>query len=243
MCGDSTDAAAVARLMQGEKAVLMVTDPPYGVSYDSTWRYKRDIATGKRISSGEYSVGSIANDDRADWREVWALWDVPVLYIWHGGLHAAAVAESLTASKYDLRSQIIWNKSVMVFSRGAYHWKHEPCWYAVKKGCNANWQGDRTQTTVWDCGNGSGAGRTGDTSDDFHANHISQKPVALFRRPIENHTEKGDILAEPFAGSGSQFVAAEQLQRICYGVEIEPKYCAVILERMEKLGLTPALAV
>jgi DNA modification methylase len=234
MCGDSTCAADVARLMQGERAGLMATDPPYGVAYDSAWR--------KQYSSGEYSVGSIANDDRADWREVWALWDVPVLYIWHGGLHASAVAESLTACKYELRGQIIWNKSVMVFGRGAYHWKHEPCWYAVKKGENANWQGDRSQTTVWDCGNGSGAGRTGDAADDFHANHISQKPVELFRRPILNHTKKGDVLAEPFAGSGSQFVAAEQLQRICYGVELEPKYCAVILERMQKLGLTPALS-
>ncbi len=233
LCGDSTNVDDVGAVMDGERAVLLATDPPYGVAYDSVWRAE--------YSSGEYSVGSIANDDRADWRVVWPLWDVPVLYVWHGGLHAGDVAEGLTACSYDLRAQIIWNKSVMVFGRGAYHWKHEPCWYAVKKGCDANWQGDRTQTTVWDCGNGSGAGRTGDEADNFHAAHISQKPVELFRRPILNHTTAGDVIAEPFAGSGSQYVAAEQLGRRCFGLEIEPKYCAVILERMAGMGLEPKL--
>jgi DNA modification methylase len=233
LCGDSTVATDVERLLAGAKPVLMATDPPYGVKYDSEWRAK--------YSSGNYSVGKIENDDKADWREVWALWNVPILYVWHGGLHADVVAASLEACGYELRAQIIWNKSVMVFGRGAYHWKHEPCWYAVRKGANANWQGDRSQTTVWDCGNGSGAGRTGDDADNFHAAHISQKPVELFRRPILNHTVNGDVVAEPFAGSGSQFVAAEQLSRVCLGMEYEPKYVAVILERMSEMGLKPKL--
>lgn len=226
LCGDSTDALAFERLMAGRKAGLMATDPPYGVKYDSSWRAK--------YSSGEYSSGTIENDDRADWREVWALWNCPVAYVWHGGLHAAAVAESLTACDYELRAQIIWNKSVMVFGRGAYHWKHEPCWYAVKKDANANWQGDRTQNTVWESGNVSGAGRTGDVADDFHANHISQKPVELFRIPIRNHTAAGALIAEPFAGSGSQFIAAEELGRICFGMELDPKYCDMIVRRWQK---------
>lgn len=233
LCGDSTVATDVERLLAGAKPVLMATDPPYGVKYDSEWRAK--------YSSGNYSVGKIANDERSDWREVWPLWGVPVLYVWHGVLHTASVAESLTACGFELRAQIIWNKSVMVFGRGAYHWKHEPCWYAVKKGANANWQGDRSQTTVWDCGNGSGAWRTGDQADDFHAGHISQKPVELFRRPILNHASKGDVLAEPFSGSGSQFVAAEQTGRLCYGMELEPKFVAVILERISEMGLKPRL--
>lgn len=92
---------------------------------------------------------------------------------------------------------------------------------------------------MWDCGNGSGAGRTGDEADNFHAGHISQKPVELFRKPILNHTVAGDILAEPFSGSGSQFVAAEQLGRLCYGMEFDPKFVAVILERLSEMGLKP----
>jgi DNA modification methylase len=233
LCGDSTVATDVERLLAGAKPVLMATDPPYGVKYDSTWRHE--------YSGGQHAEGTIANDDRADWREVWALWDVPILYIWHSGLHADVAADSLKSCNYEIRAQIIWNKSVMVFGRGAYHWKHESCWYAVRKGANANWQGDCSQTTVWDCGNGSGDGRTGDDADNFHAAHISQKPVELFRRPILNHTVKGDVVAEPFAGSGSQFVAAEQLGRVCLGMEYEPKYVAVILERMSEMGLEPKL--
>lgn len=203
------------------------------MKYDSSWRAE--------YSSGEYSVGNIANDDRADWTDVWRLWSPEVLYVWHGGLHADVVAASLKEAGFEIRAQIIWNKSVMVFGRGHYHWKHEPCWYAVKKSATANWMGDRSQTTVWDCGNGSGAGRTGDSADDFHAEHISQKPVDLFRRPIRNHTVPGDAVAEPFAGSGSQFVAAEQLGRLCLGMEFDPKYVAMILERLSALGLEPKL--
>jgi DNA modification methylase len=230
-CGDSTSADDVGQLLQGQRPALMATDPPYGVKYDSEWRHK--------YSGGEYSVGTIANDDRSDWTDVWKLWAPPVLYVWHGGLHARSVAANLEEAGYELRAQIIWNKSVMVFGRGHYHWKHEPCWYAVKIGETATWAGDRSQHTVWDCGNGSATGRTGDAADDFHAAHISQKPVELFRIPMRNHTAPGDLVAEPFAGSGSQFVAAEQLGRLCYGVELEPKYVAVILERLVGLGLEP----
>lgn len=233
MCGDSTSKPDVEKLLAGHQPVLMATDPPYGVKYDSTWR--------EEFSGGEYSSGAIANDDRADWGEVWSLWGASILYIWHGGLHAGIVAKSIVDAGFQIRAQIIWNKSVMVFGRGAYHWKHEPCWYAVAKGAIANWQGDRSQTTVWDCGNGSGAGKTGDELDEYHAGHISQKPVELFRKPIRNHTRPGDFVVEPFAGSGSQFVAAEQLGRLCFGMEFEPKFVAVILDRLSRMGLEPKL--
>ena len=234
LCGDSTVATNVERLFAGAKPILMATDPPYGVKYDSNWRADYDgVKTTVR--------GKIANDDKADWREVWALWSPQILYVWHAGIFAPEVAFGMKAAGFEIRSQIIWAKRVMILSRGAYHWKHEPCWYAVKKGENANWQGDRTQTTLWEVGDTSGAGGTGDESDEFKAGHVSQKPVELFRRPILNHTEKGDVIAEPFSGSGSQFVAAEQLQRICYGVELDPMFVAVILERLTEMGLQPHL--
>lgn len=233
LCGDSTSGADIGRLLTGARPVLLATDPPYGVRYDSAWR--------EGVSSGQYASGTIRNDDRADWGEVWERWQTPVLYVWHSGLHGDTVKRSIEAAGFDVRAQIIWHKTAPVLSRGAYHWQHEPCWYAVRRGANANWRGDRSQTTVWTCGNGSGAARTGDPADAFHAEHPSQKPVELFRRPMQNHTEAGDLVAEPFAGSGSQFVAAEQLGRVCAGMEVDPVHVAMILERMTGMGVEARL--
>ena len=109
--------------MDGHFPKFMATDPPYGVEYDSSWR--------KEYSSGEYSSGTIANDDRADWGDVYRIWNPEILYVWHGGIRAGLVAKTIEDNGYDIRAQIIWNKTTMVFGRGAYHWKHEPCWYAV----------------------------------------------------------------------------------------------------------------
>ena len=131
LCGDSTNADDVKKLLGEKEPYLLITDPPYGVVYDPTWRHKAGI-----INSGRQ--GKVQNDDRSDWSEVWALSPAKVAYIWHGGKHTAIVQESLEKAGFDIRAQIIWNKQQMVFSRGDYHWKHEPCWYAVKKGNKGN---------------------------------------------------------------------------------------------------------
>ena len=120
LCGDSTIATDVDRLLGNVKPLLMVTDPPYGVEYDPGWRNKAGAAATKR-------TGKVLNDDRADWREAWALFPGDVAYVWHGALHAATVAESLEISGFTIRSQIIWAKDRLVLSRGDYHWQHEPC--------------------------------------------------------------------------------------------------------------------
>ena len=130
LCGDATDPAAVARLLGGVEPQLMATDPPYGVDYDPAWRN----ASG---SSRTGRTGKVLNDDRADWRAAWALFPGEVAYVWHGALHAGTVAESLVASGFEIRSQIIWAKDRLVLSRGHYHWQHEPCWYAVRKAAGA----------------------------------------------------------------------------------------------------------
>ena len=142
ICGDATDATTVGRVLNGVRPHLMVTDPPYGVSYDPDWRNRAGASETKR-------VGKVMNDDRADWRAAWALFPGEVAYIWHGALHAAVVAESLEAAGFAIRSQIIWAKERLVLSRGHYHWQHEPCWYAVRAAGTGHWSGDRTQTTLW----------------------------------------------------------------------------------------------
>jgi hypothetical protein len=142
VCGDATDGDVVATCLNGIAPHLMVTDPPYGVEYDPAWRAKAGVNRNKG------KLGIVANDDRADWREAWALFPGSVAYVWHAGRHASTVQASLEASGFEIRSQIIWTKERFALSRGHYHWQHEPCWYAVRAG-SANWQGDRKQSTVW----------------------------------------------------------------------------------------------
>ena len=119
LCGNATDPAHVVRLLGGVEPHLMATDPPYGVSYDPAWRARAGAGATKR-------TGKVMNDDRADWREAWALFPGEVAYVWHGALHAAEVAESLEACGFAIRSQIIWAKERLVLSRGDYHWMHDP---------------------------------------------------------------------------------------------------------------------
>jgi DNA modification methylase len=222
LCGDSTNADDVQKLLQGKEPYLMVTDPPYGVNYKPTWRRDAGVNNSNRMSD-------VQNDDVADWNEAWALSPSKVAYIWHADRFASIVQASLEMCDFEIRSQIIWNKTQMVLSRGDYHWKHEPCWYAVKKGSRGNWAGDRKQTTVWDIEGILQAVKKG-TENDAQI-HGTQKPVECMARPIQNHD--GDVY-EPFCGSGTTIIAAEQLNRKVYAMEIDPKYCQIIVDRVKK---------
>jgi DNA modification methylase len=217
ICGDSTSADVVGRLLGGVKPMLMVTDPPYGVEYDPSWRNQAGAAKTKR-------TGKVLNDDRADWREAWSLFPGDVAYIWHGALHAATVADSLIAAGFAIRSQIIWAKDRLVLSRGDYHWQHEPCWYAVRAKGKGHWAGDRKQTTLWQIAN---------KDQDAATVHGTQKPVECMRRPILNNSSPGQAVFEPFMGSGTTLIAAETTGRICYGVELNPTYVDVAIERWQ----------
>ena len=219
MCGDSTNSENVEILMDGEKPNLMVTDPPYGVEYDANWRNEADRANGKPY--GASAVGKVKNDDRADWSEAWELFPGNIAYVWHAGRHAKTVQESLEKCGFKIRNQIIWAKNNFAISRGDYHWKHEPCWYAVKN--KGNWTGDRSQTTLWEI----------DKPLKSETGHSTQKPVECMRRPIINNSDKGDIVYDPFLGSGTTIIAAETEGRICYGLELNPAYCDIIIQRWE----------
>jgi DNA modification methylase len=246
MCGDSTKRSDVARLMAGARAGLMNTDPPYGVAYANDERPNPGVAK-PRVAKPR-----VANDDLADQRlqaflELAfraalddALLPAAAWYLWHAhltqGYFAAAAA---AAANVMLHRQIIWVKPFLLLGRGQYHWKHEPCFMGWVKGNRppdyGAGNGERNQTTVWEIGSVS-------RSDRKKYNHATPKPVGLFTIPIVKHLRPGEVCYEPFAGSGPQFVAAEQLGRLCYGMEIEPAYAAVILQRMEDIGAVCELA-
>jgi DNA modification methylase len=154
------------------------------------------------------------------------------------GIHSAEVHDSLTASDFAIRSQIIWAKQQFVIGRGDYHWQHEPCWYAVRKGAVGHWGGDRTQATIWQIDAPSGW-RQVTEGPDAHSIHSTQKPIECMARPIRNHDIK--TVYDPFCGSGTTLVACEQLGRVGYGVEIDPVYVAVTLERLVGMRLKPEL--
>ena len=216
LCGDSTAATDVKQVLGTVRPHLMVTDPPYGVDYDPTWRATAGINRNK------HRLGKVANDDQADWREAWALFPGSVAYVWHAGRYASTVQESLTAVGFEVRSQIIWAKDRFALSRGNYHWQHEPCWYAVRNG-SANWTGDRKQSTLWQIPAREGQG----------FEHGTQKPVECMRRPIENNSSPGQAVYEPFSGSGTAIIAAEITGRACHAIEVLGQYVDVAVERWQ----------
>lgn len=214
-CLDATNAADVARLLDGARPALTVSDAPYGVSMDPTQR------------PGARRTGRIVNDHRADWRAAWALSPSDIFYLWHSGLHGVEVGAGIEALGLQIRAQIIWAKPAPVLGRGAYHWQHEPCFYAVRDGIDAAWIGDRSQSTVWDV---PSVHPTRGTTDDLITNHSNQKPVELMARSIRNHA--GDVY-DPFLGSGSTLIAAEQLGRRCFALDIDPVWVATAIARWE----------
>jgi DNA modification methylase len=239
ICGDATNGEHVAALLAGGKPHLMATDPPYGVEYDPAWRADEQFVANRRrdgkstIKTGAFAaLGAVQNDDRADWREAWALFPGDVAYVWHSALFAPEVALSLEAVGFERRAQIIWRKPHFAISRGHYHWQHEPCWYVVRQGATGHWAGDRKQTTIWDIT--SLVGFTTQTEgENARTGHSTQKPVECMRRPILNNSMVDDAVYDPFLGSGTTLIAAEMTARVCYGCELSPAYVDIIVKRWQ----------
>lgn len=216
LCGDSTKIEDVERLMGGKKADMVFTDPPYGVDYDGGHAEK-----GKRREKLE-------NDDQTD-MYVGSLPlayaysnDSAPLYLWFADRFAKDVLNALEMSDYQVRSWIIWNKNLAQFGAiGAqYKTKHEPVIYAFKKGKAPTWNGITNEVTVWDIERHS--------KNEFHP---TQKPTALCERAIRNHLVTDACILDLFLGSGSTLIASEKTGRICYGMELDPKYIDVIVQR------------
>ena len=211
-CGDATAATDVARLLAGATPCLMVTDPPYGVNYQPAFRHTA-------YPRQRTAVGRVTNDTQADWAAAYALFPGDVAYVWHAALFADVVMAGLRQAEFEVRSQIVWAKPTFVLGRGAYHWQHEPAWFAVRQGRGAPWYGGRAQSTVWEVPNlnAIGGSRTGANTPTGHA---TQKPVRVFEIPILNHTTAQDAVYDPFVGSGTALIAGEKLGRPTYAMDV-----------------------
>jgi len=256
LCGDSTDPVAVARLLDGAEPRLLATDPPYGVSYDASWRdgvynalgpaekaYMRidgqpdaneATATPGRARGRKRRNTTISGDTRVDWSEAFEL--VPSLavgYVWHAGVHAAEVAEGLERIGFEIVAQVIWDKGLFAMGRSWYHWSHEPCWVVRKKGAKVRFLGSRDQATIWRAPSPKMimAG-----SAEPRLDHPTQKPLVIFETPIRNHLRPGEALYEPFCGSGTALIAAERTGTRAYAMEIDPVYVEVALRRLERFS-------
>ncbi|HEY6344436.1 MAG TPA: DNA methyltransferase [Bryobacteraceae bacterium] len=265
LCGDATSAEAVARLLGERKPRLLVTDPPYGIELDSEWRDRAglngpqpglsDKAMRKARSRGHdaaaaqasymklrtegHTETTISGDTRADWSEAFAL--VPsleVAYVWHASKFTREVLDGLLRIGFVHHQQLVWDKQRTVLTRTLYWFQHEPCWFVRKK--NAPWYGKAGEnSTIWSSPSPKFI-MGGSDEDKF--DHPTQKPVELMRRPILNHLRRGELVCDPFLGSGTTLAAAEITERICFGLELDAKYVDVICQRYINLtGNQPTL--
>ena len=212
VCGDSTDPNIISRLMDGARADLLLTDPPYNVNYSST-------------------AGAIANDNKTDPRFLHflsaafsaadrAMRPGAAFYIWHASSESFNFLAAARSVGWRVRQTLIWVKPTFVLSRQDYHWRHEPCLYGWKEGAAHTWAADRRQSTVLDF-----------AKPVSSPDHPTMKPLQIFAYLIGNSTRPGEAVLDPFAGSGTTALAAERLGRRAFLAELDPKFCDVIRRR------------
>ena len=217
MCGDSTDINDVEKLMNGVKADMLLTDPPYNVDYEG--------GTGLTIQNDNMDDETFREFLRVSFFNANSVMkEGAVFYIWHADSEGYNFRGACHDIGWKVRQCLIWCKNTLVMGRQDYHWKHEPCLYGWKEGASHLWASDRKQTTVLEFDRPS-----------VSKEHPTMKPVGLFDYLIKNNTKKDDIVLDLFAGSGTSIIACEQNGRIAYSMELDPKYVDVIISRWEKL--------
>ncbi len=229
LCGDSTDSDQVAKLMNGEKADMVFTDPPYGVSYDGGHnKKKREGILADELSGSDLST---LFEDSINTACIYTHNHAP-FYIWYSNIKSIETFVGLSKTPIEVRSVICWYKikSGLGAFMSQYIPNFEPCIYGYKKGKSIQWFGPTDEKSVWELKN-----------DAYNKLHPTQKPIELLERALKNSSKIGDIIYDAFMGSGTTMVAAHQLNRKCYGMELDPKYCQVIIDRMHKLD--PALEI
>lgn len=227
MCGDSTSEENVRALMGDVKADLLLTDPPYGVSYVGKTKDALKIENDSKsddefidfLSSAFHAADTVMKPGA-------------VFYIWHADSKGYIFRYACKSIGWEVRQCLIWVKNTMVLGRQDYQWKHEPCLYGWKEGAGHLWASDRKQTTVLEF-----------DKPARNAEHPTMKPVALFDYQIKNNTKGGDVVLDLFGGSGTTIIACEQNGRIGYSMEFDPKYVDVIVKRWENLTGEKAVLV
>lgn len=212
ICGDSTMIDTVEKVMANQKADLVFTDPPYGIDYEGGSK-KREKIKNDAINIFEFYrdflvvAKTVAKPGAS-------------IYVWHASSQTHNCILAAIEAGWLYKQYIVWRKNNATFGRQDYHWQHEPCLYGWGADGSHSWHGDRKQTTVWDIERPS--------KSDLHP---TMKPVELCEIAIKNSSKAGDIVYEPFGGSGSTLIACEKVNRICYSVELDPKYVDVIVSR------------
>ena len=219
MCGDSTNADEVSKLTDGTIVDLLLTDPPYNVNYTGGTEDELKIQNDnmeseqfKQFLTDAFTAG------------VSCLKDGGSFYIWFASREHCNFENALNASGLSVRQELIWKKNALVLGRQDYQWKHEPCLYGWKDGASHNWYGDRSQTTILEF-----------DKPTRSADHPTMKPVELFAYQIKNSTKKGETVLDLFGGSGTTIIACEQTGRTAYCMELDERYCDVIIKRYENL--------
>jgi len=215
VCGDSTKPADLAKLMDNQQADLILTDPPYNVNYEGGTKEKLKIQNDKMNDDKFLQFLTDAFTRMYEYSKKGA-----AIYVFHADSEGYNFRSAFKQAGYSLRQCLIWAKNTLVLGRQDYQWQHEPILYGWKDGASHSWYGDRKQTTVvkYD-------------KPQRNPDHPTMKPVGLCGYFIANSSKEGDIVLDPFGGSGSTLIACEQAGRACYTVEMDPKYCDVIVKR------------
>lgn len=216
MCGDSTSIDAVEKLMNGQKADQWVTDPPYNVDYEGSDGQKIKNDAMENSDFRKFLIDAFSS-------AFTVMKPGGSFYIWHADLEGYNFRGAVIDCGEKIRSCLIWNKPSIVMGRSDYHWKHEPCLYGWKDGASHLWATDRKQSTVIDF-----------IAKPKHNNlHPTMKPVELIEYQIQNNTKGHDVVLDTFGGSGSTLIACEKTNRDCRMMELDPKYCDVIIKRWQ----------
>ena len=227
LCGDCTDPTSIRQVMGKKKAQIVFTDPPYAVDYrggrvGKDWQHK--LRQDGEKYWDEMSVSSYQKLLTESLHHAHQFSDEKTaLYLWFASARISTVIEALSAAKWQMRNLLVWVKNTFAGSLFAqYKHRYEPCFYCFKKGKSTRWYGATNETTVWEC-------------DKPHRNegHPTIKPLPLAMRAIRNSSAVGDIVLDLFLGSGTTLIAAERTGRICFGTELEPRYCDLIRKRYE----------
>lgn len=225
LCGDATSLDDWAKIMGDERADLVVTDPPYNVDYVGKTKDALKIENDKMGDDTFYNFLFDFYSAAGEFTKAGGAW-----YVWHADSEGANFRKAMVDAGISLRQCLIWQKNHMVMGRQDYHWQHEPCLYGWKEGAAHAWYTDRKQTTLLQF-----------DRPQRNAEHPTMKPVPLIAYQITNSSKAGDLIADGFLGSGTTILAADQLGRKCYGLELDPTYCQVIIDRM--LEYNPAIEV